>query len=202
MENTIKSYLIIFAFLSLIGVTSCSKQLDINADPNNPTEVSENLLLSGILGSFSFEVAGGYPVRNTSLWTKHIAYATADRHPGNYWMTTNDVNNLWNAFSYTDVMANCMDLISKAEENNNPQYTAIAKIILAWNMSFITDLFGDAPFTEAFKAQEGILKPKYDKQEDIYKSIQALLDEGIALAKQTEGQKPGKDDYIKTVVKV
>lgn len=194
-----KNY-ILSIFLMLMSfsiITSCNKHLDINADPNSPTDVPEDLMLSALLSNFSYEVLGGYPVRVTGLWTKHIAYATDGPHEGNYWITTNDVNNLWTFYSYTDVMNNAYILKNKATENGNPHYSAIAKIILAWNLSIVTDLYGDAPYSDAFKGQSGILKPKYDSQEDLYKSIQILLDEAITDASATENNlEPSVDDFV------
>lgn len=175
---------------------SCKKYLDINEDPNSPTKVNEQLMLPAILTTFSFEVAGGQPVRTSSFWTKHLAYAVAGPHEGNYRFTGNDADNFWRYASYSDVMKNSNNLINLANTNGNTSYSAIAKIILAWNMSYITDAFGDAPFSEAFKGEQGIFKPKYDSQEDIYKSIQTLLDQAIIEAGQGSGTKPAADDLI------
>lgn len=182
--------------LFLTTLFGCKKFLDINQDPNAPTFVTENLMTSGILGTFSFEIAGGYPVRLSSLWTKHTAYATAGPHEGNYYLTENDVDNFWRYSSYTDVMSTSTELIKKAEANGNPSYAAIGRIILAWNMSYVTDAFGSAPFSDAFKGADGNVKPKYDSQEDIYKQIQILLDQAIVDAGKGTGLKPGTDDFI------
>ncbi|WP_312339017.1 SusD/RagB family nutrient-binding outer membrane lipoprotein [Sphingobacterium sp.] len=175
---------------------SCSKNLDINQDPNNPKDVPENLMLTALLSNFSYEVVGGYPVRISSLWTKHLAGAIAGNHEGNYLIKASDVNNLWESYSYTDVMNNAYILKNKATANGNPNYSAIAKIVLAWDLSIMTDLFGDIPYSDAFRGGEG-LRPKYDSQEDIYKSIQSLLDEAITEASNNNNAlKPGADDFL------
>ncbi|WP_276089295.1 SusD/RagB family nutrient-binding outer membrane lipoprotein [Pedobacter sp. JY14-1] len=190
-------YIILPVLLVFLTVMSgCKKFLDVNRDPNNPTQVTEKLMVPAILGTFGFEVAGGYPVRLSSSWTKHTAYAAVGPHEGNYYLTANDVDNFWRYSSYTDVMITCKQLIKQAEENGNAKYAAIGKIILAWNMSYITDAFGDAPFSDAFKASEGIVKAKYDTQEDIYKQIQSLLDQAIADAASTSGSTPGAEDFV------
>ncbi|TZF85962.1 SusD/RagB family nutrient-binding outer membrane lipoprotein (plasmid) [Pedobacter sp. BS3] len=193
MNNIKAVFLILFLLPSILG---CKKYLDINHDPNAPENVSEKLMLPAILSTFSFEVVGGWPVRTSSLLTKHLAYATAGPHEGNYRITADDTDNFWRYSSYTDVMNSSTVLIKKAEANGNPAYSAIAKIIIAWNMSYITDCFGDAPFSEAFKADEGIAHPKYDSQEEIYKQIQSLLDAAIVDAGKGTGQIPGSDDLI------
>jgi len=192
-----KLYIILWVILLPLASSfyGCKKYLDINEDPNSPAAVNEQLLLPGILATFSFEVAGGSPVRVSSFWTKHLAYAVAGPHEGNYRFTGNDADNFWRYSSYTDVIKNCRNLIALANANGKPGYSAIAKIMLAWNMSYITDAFGDAPFSQASLGESDVFKPVYDKQEDIYKGIQILLDEAIAEAGQNTGA-PGADDLI------
>ncbi len=190
-------YFILAVLLFSSTFSSCDKDyFDINRDPNAPSEVSEALMLTGILAHFSYEVIGGYPPRITNLWTKHLADATPIPHIGTYDLDENDVNNFWSYTSYTDVMNTSMELIELAKENGNPKYSAIAKIIIAWNMSYVTDLFGDAPFSQAFKGTEGTFKPAYDTQEEIYKQLQNLLDEAIVEADQASLKSPGTDDNI------
>lgn len=38
-------------------------------------------------------------------------------------------------------------------------------------MKRVTDLYGDAPFSQANQVNNNVYLPKYDKQEDIYKQI-------------------------------
>jgi len=181
-------------FISLF--VGCSDKLDINTDPNSPSDATEKLILPAILSNFAYEVAGGWPVRTSSLLTKHTAYAVAGPHEGNYLINASDVDNFWKFYSYVDVMKNCKVLINKANENGNPGYGAIAKIMLAWNMSYITDSFGDAPYSDAFNGEDGVVKSKYDSQEDIYKQIQTLLDEAIVDSEQTNTSGPGAEDFV------
>lgn len=185
---------------ALLGILTvfygCDSILDVNTDPNSPSETTEPLMLSSILSNFSYEVLGGWPVRTSSLWTKHTAYAVAGPHEGHYRVTENDVNNFWKFFSYQDVMMNCNVLINQAAENGNPAYSAIAKIIMAWNLSYITDSFGDVPYSDAFKGQEGVAKPEYDSQEEIYSQIQQLLDQAITEAGQESNLTPGSEDFV------
>lgn len=183
-------------FLMLTTLYSCKKYLDINHDPNNPSEVTEQLMLPSILSRFSYEVAGGFPVRVSSFWTKHLAYATDGPHEGNYYLVANDVDNFWRYSSYTAIMGTAVELIEKANKNGNPSYSAISKIIIAWNLSYLTDTYGSIPYSDAFKGQDGVTKPKYDSQEDIYKTIQQLLDEAIVEAGKGTGVKPGSEDFV------
>jgi hypothetical protein len=72
----------------------------------------------------------------------------------------------------------------------------VAKILLAQNLGFATQLWGDLPYSEAFQGTNN-LNPVFDTQEDIYGSIQSLLAEAIiGLQGETVGRTLGVDDLI------
>lgn len=192
-----RKYIIVpLVFLFFTTLQSCKKYLDINRDPNAPAVVSEPLMTSAILSSFAFEVAGGYPVRLVSLWTKHLADASVGPHEGNYLLTPNDVNNFWRFTSYTKIMGTAKELFEKGDKNGNPAYSAIGRIVMAWNLAYLTECYGSIPYTKAFMGEFKDVKPAYDSQEEIYKQIQALLDQAVIDAAKTTGLKPGKEDFI------
>lgn len=63
-----------------------------------------------------------------------------------------------------------------------PNYVAIAKIQKAYYMQYIVDLYGNVPYTEAFKEFANVT-PIYDKDVDVYKGLVAeLLDAKALLA--------------------
>lgn len=192
----IKYIIFPLVLLLLTTVYSCKKYLDVNNDPNSPSQVTEALMTSSIISTFSYEVAGGYPVRVTSFWTKHLAYATPGPHEGNYYLVANDVDNFWRYSSYTAIMGTAKELIEKADKNGNPSYAAIGRVIMAWNLAYLTECYGSVPYTDAFKGESGNTKPKYDSQEEIYKQIQLLLDQAIVDAGKGTGAKPGTEDFI------
>jgi hypothetical protein len=87
-----------------------------------------------------------------------------------------------------------MAMINLAKEKQAPHYEGMGKILLALNLGLATDVFGNIPYSEAFKGTAN-LSPKYDKQEDIYTAIQTLLSEAITLLGQPVGvNKPTTDD--------
>jgi hypothetical protein len=57
----------------------------------------------------------------------------------------------------------------------------IARIWRVFIYHRLTDLYGDIPYSEAGKGYiEGILKPVYDAQQDIYMDMLAELEGGVA----------------------
>jgi hypothetical protein len=59
-------------------------------------------------------------------------------------------------------------------------------VLTAYNLGVATDLWGDIPYSEAFQGT-GNMQPKYEKQEDIYKTIFALLDSAVSHANKPSG---------------
>ena len=62
-------------------------------------------------------------------------------------------NNSWNSLYNT--IKNCRTVVEKTDEasngvdSGNSALNAAAKVLLAYNASVLTDLFGDAPYTQA-----------------------------------------------------
>ena len=50
-------------------------------------------------------------------------------------------------------------------------YAGIAKILKAYAFSILVDVYGDVPFSEFDKFEEGITQPKFDKGSDIYPEL-------------------------------
>ena len=95
-------------------------------------------------------------------------------------------------------IANLNVIIQRGTEENRFVYAGIAKILKAYTFSMLVDVYGDVPFSEFDKFEEGITQPKFDKGSDIYPELLTLIDEGIADINNTtpNASKPGDDDYI------
>ena len=52
--------------------------------------------------------------------------------------------------------------------------------MIATTLGMATDLFGDMPFSEAFRGDENILTPGLITQEEIYDTLFTILDDAIA----------------------
>jgi hypothetical protein len=92
-------------------------------------------------------------------------------------------------------MHNAKLLDEKATANGNFHYAGLAKIMLAWNMSIVTDLWGEVPYSEAWQIDKTI-KPKYDTQESVYRAIQELLDNALADLDKESILSPSTDDLV------
>ncbi|WP_313155523.1 SusD/RagB family nutrient-binding outer membrane lipoprotein [Sphingobacterium multivorum] len=185
---------ILLIALSITAV-SCSKQLDINTDPNNPTAIESKVLLPRMEKYLGESLAMGTGFGNNLAAYTHqmVMYGNADQYGagGNdfYW------GQGWD-YSYRNVLTNADIIIKQSTASGDMHYVGIAKIIKAYTFSVLVDLFGSVPYSEANKLVEGIKYPKYDEGKDIYPQLIALLDEGIANLGVNSGLSPGADDVI------
>lgn len=190
--------IVIVSFIVAITSISCSKQLDINDDPNNPTSLSSSVLLPRVeryIGE-SLGMGSGFSTNLSAYMHQMVHYGDADEYGagGNdyYW-------DLGWTYAYRNVITNANIIIKQDTELGNLRYVGIAKILKAYMFSVLVDLFGDVPYSEANQLVEGVKYPKYDKGSDIYPQLIEMLDEAISdLQDNTalNAKKPGSDDVI------
>ena len=87
----------------------------------------------------------------------------------------------WNQ-AYGGMVKGVQDIIHQLEtEGDSGTHMGMARIMRVFIFHRVTDLYGDCPYSEAGKGYiEGILKPKYDKQQDIYMDMLKELEEAVA----------------------
>lgn len=165
MKNIINKSIAVAISLFVLG--GCGKQLtDLNINPNgvDPANANVNILLPGIMSKISGYYADlDYSV--TSGVVQHLQLDGWYTSYNNYLWTNNDWG-LW----YTTLTDNDL-LLKTAQAGNFPMHEGIAYVMKAFSFGNVTDLWGDAPYTDALKATSDIIQPKYDSQEVIYKGI-------------------------------
>jgi hypothetical protein len=183
MKN--KFFYIIGLMSLMMTFTSCEKYLDINTSPNTAERVDPKLL-------FSFATTSYINLRSSGDFYIPIALAgqsiaTGGNNPTGwgipseeqYVISSFSSGNTWRSI-YTSVGTNLKLAITQAEaatpKNNNA--AAQCKVLLALAMYDLSTIFGDVPFTEAFRTD--IQYPKFDEQKVVLEGIVALLDEALA----------------------
>jgi hypothetical protein len=180
MKITYKFSMMVALFL-MVTATACDKGFEeVNTNPNNPESVSPSLLLPAVIRNSANEIAGkAWGIGNVVMqYTAKIEFTNEDRYNwgpegnpyGTFYNSLRDVNNIIQ--------------LSEASGHNN--YVGIAKVIKSYMFSFMTDAYGDLPYTEAIRAKEGVNYPKFDRQEVIYQGILADLEEANGLIGSTE----------------
>lgn len=167
-----KIYLVFTAF-SLLALNACTKDFtEVNTNPNIPTKVTPDLLLSGVIRSAVNEQVGqAWGTGNLLVqYTAKIQFVNEDRY---LW---GEKNGIWS--NVYGNMRNVQNMIDLASTNVPVQqnYLGVALILKSWLFSLATDAYGDIPYTEAIKAKtNSIYLPKYDTQEAIYAGLLADL---------------------------
>lgn len=184
----------VFALGSLLlSQTACQTYIDINQNPNQPLTVQESLLLAPLELAVANELMAGDAARYTNHWTQMIAVNQPPPNEGTYRQLNEDVNNQW-FINYTTCLQNMRLLHDRAEANQSYNYSAIADILNAFTLAMTTDLWGDVPYSQAFQGS-GNFRPTYDKQQDLYTTIDSLLDRAITSINKKSARKPSGDDY-------
>lgn len=100
--------------------------------------------------------------------------------------------------SWTNAYALLRDLEilkEKAIENKGWLYAGIADFFKAATLSYLVDMFGDIPYSEAVKLD--IESPNFDNATDIYDEIFIILDEAVSnIEKEGAIISPKKDDMF------
>ena len=193
-------------FLTLIAASSllsCSEYLDQpNKDfANNP--LIDNItpaqkLATAQLSLLNNEVISfnGYGNKMSYAYGLNSGFTSSDvAYSYNFASTSYEV--LWeNTYLYTD---NLQDIIDS--ETQYPDYAnhfAIAKIMKVQGMEKIINLYGDAPYSQAFNVN--ISQPAYDDDKEIFKKLLLLLDEArqdiIDAGTSATAIAPGGEDIV------
>jgi hypothetical protein len=191
-------YILLLA-LCIVQNTGCKKFIDVNDNPNNPLTVQESLILAPVELNISSVIAGGAGDNGlAAILVNHFMQNVALNQPvpnhGTYWIFNVDLDAPWRNF-YIATLNNLKAMTDKAITNGNYHYSGIGKILTAFCLGVATDYWGDIPYSEAFNGNSE-LQPVYDSQESIYKTIQQLLDEGIADINKNAVIKPKTDDLF------
>jgi hypothetical protein len=172
---------ILLVALIILGTGSCTKNFEeMNKDPDSPVDVPAiNIFTDAVYSALSRELGGW--IQHTYLggwsqqWTK-VQYVDEDKYQ------TRDMSGDFDG-PYSGPLKNLTIVINKTTEEGDDKLLAAAKILKVWQFMYLTDLWGDIPYSEALQGFEadGIIKPAYDTQEDVYMALLDELDEANTL---------------------
>ena len=176
-------------------VMSC----DLSKDLDNPNEVgaseaNPDLLMNKIQTDFGlfFNKVAGVSDRNVSELVRMKAMTGADTYNRAY--TAQGQNEVWQD-AYQKILINIETMIPLADESEQNVHLGIGKILKAYVYLTVVDLYGDVPYSEALKGDEGILNPKVDGGASVYTACIALLNEAKADLANTAGTGIARDVF-------
>ncbi len=185
--------------LLVLGVSACdTNQLTtINQDPNNPTSAPPGPVFTNAarLAVTRWLGGGAMDLRGPEFTVQHLAevqYPDEDAYrrlgPAD---TDGDFIN-----AYSQELKNFQAVIDVGKANDQPLLWGPAAVMRSLVFSYITDVWGDIPYSEALQGDKGVLSPKYDAQKDIYADLFTVLGDATnAMAAPPAGaQKLGAAD--------
>lgn len=174
---------ILLLMLTLTVTYGCTDLDNLNSNPTKSTSFNPNLMIPTVQQAFSYGHQDShrylaYPGAFLNQW---IGDWGVIEYGGKAQINLSYMERLWIIF-YPDVIKNVTSLITMTADNQEYiNQNAIGRILRVEAFLRLTDYYGDVPYFEAGKVYEDkVLKPKYDKQEDIYMDFLKELREASA----------------------
>lgn len=154
------------------GVTGCdnSKLPAINNNPNAPvTAPAPTVFTSAVRTGVGTWLGSGYDLRDISLLIQHFAenqYISNDRYLG---IIPGALDG-----TFTNAYANDLEdfqvVVRDGRAANDPSLWGPASIMQQWEFGYLTDTWGDVPYTQALAGDSAtvVATPAYDPQKSIY----------------------------------
>lgn len=168
-------------FLIVALLPSCTKGFEeMNKSPNNPVDVPAiNIFTNAVYNAVNRQLGGWMQHTYLGPWSQQwckIQYIDEDRY------MPRDLSGYFEG-PYTSELKNLQIVMDKATEEGNDRLLGAAKVLRAWTFMYLTDCWGDVPYSEALQGlyADGIMMPKYDTQESIYADLLVELEEANVL---------------------
>jgi hypothetical protein len=143
-------YIVLLSVI-VLGFSECKKFLDINTNPNNPTEesVSPNLILSSSLKRMADQMATGYAVqaRWMGYWSRSGSYGPNPDEEA-YQLTSSFGTGSWS--TWFDIMNDVHIMGKKANDLGEDFYSAAAKTLKTIGFMYLVDIYNNVPYSETF----------------------------------------------------
>jgi hypothetical protein len=181
----------------LTVATACEDYLDINTDPNNPSDADPNLVFPAGVSSVAFVLGGTWQVLG-SFWSQHWTQSTG----ANQYAVVDDYNITETYYDgeYSELYSGALNDLNyvsrRAAEEENWNYYLMAEVMKAYAFQVLVDLYDKVPYFEALRGAEDPT-PAFDDGELIYDDLTARIDD--ALSKDLTAftsKRPGRDDMV------
>lgn len=192
-----KTYIALFS--AAVCLSACGKHyLDINTNPNSPSQASAALVLTNALTQTASIVSTDFVYMNGTQ--NYYGSSSQAATPGP--VTTNNFTSSSLASVWSDTYHNLNDyayIAQQAAASDQWFLVGVAKTMTSMDYQMLVDSYNDVPFSQALKLDSGIITPIYDKAQDVYDSCVEQLDSAIAIfenAPLIQGYNPGAADLM------
>ena len=187
------------ALLIVLAVPGCNMfdlsgpKLDEN--PNIQTEArTPGQYLLGVFAAQAIVQEGGL-ARTAGMWMQH--FAGVDRQYASYDVYSVDEDAFsaeWGLIYASGGLRDIRKFRAGSQALNDRFSVGVAKVLEALTIGTAASVWGDVPYSEA--VSDANLRPKLDKQLDVYAALQTLLSSAIADLESGVGDGPGDYDLV------
>jgi hypothetical protein len=159
----------IIILLILMGSISCEHFDELNTNPNAPASVTPELLVTQFQkDAHRFWNPNPTDYATGNLWTKHVVKLETNPNPYQYYYSYSP----YGGFGTLQRIPTFDKIVEFAKGNpTESSFRGLTLFYRAWGGFGMTIEMGDIPYSEAGKGAEGLTKPKYDKQVDVFKQV-------------------------------
>lgn len=176
-----QSYITTVLAICIMILSSCSNSYmeNMNIDPSKPSVIDPNaqLTTSQLQTYGNLDMVDLYRTYLYGFNQQLMGSWNTTNFGGRHTLDNSEMSRVWTAF-YSTVIKNLTDAQYRtANDPSKVNINSVLSIYRVYILSIITDIYGDAPYTEAGKGVlENMYNPYYDKQEDIYNDFFIELD--------------------------
>src|SRR6185503_3686036 len=162
--------------LTILLFFSCKKSVEeLNTDPNNPVTADVKLVLTAaednILSEYSrIEESDDY------MSGTFIRVFAGSQNFYDQWDEITNRDSDWDKI-YNGLF-DAKDVITRGTTQGLWHHVAVAKILTANALGYLTDIYGDIPYSEALQGPS-VPTPHFDSQANIYDVIFSLLEQSV-----------------------
>lgn len=184
-----KKIKLILGIVILFGCFSCEDFDSLTKDPNKPTDVDPSLLLTNIEVTTLSEVSIG-----SAYACRYLVFTDGYSTDQTYgWQRS--------GFGTYNTLLQVYKMTQETEKRNLGNYLALAKFFRAYHFMQLAMTFGEIPYKEAIQGDDGLFKPRYDSQEDVFLGILEELTEANEMLSESEGVINGDILYDGNILK-
>lgn len=183
-----KIFSIALTLVMLLGLSSCAQWLDVNTDPDSPSNKSATVYNRLPWIQYYYMYGWGTANTRTSAITQMVTTASRTAAIGlqaNWNPAQGIATTVYQNF-FLGAACNVPDLLEKAEAEGAYHYMGAALTLKSMGFIMMVDLYGEMPYTDAVGANYA---PFYDNGDDIYHGCLEDIDKAIEYFKMT--QEPG-----------
>jgi hypothetical protein len=186
-DKRMKKLAIISTIILGLATASCDSYLDINQDPNSPTEENMNtsILLPaaemGIAATYGnlLRIPAGYFAQHYSHMfgtSNYVDYSQFEMSPVRSGSAYSQINRVG--------LKNLQTIRELAEKNEEWGTYLAATTLRCFAIQALVDCYGSIPYSEALNISNP--SPKYDEGADIYAGLITELDDALSKASATD----------------